>query len=103
MGLGRIANRVSSSGRPQGPIQVRVQALRGWQATAEHGCLQGLATLETNTPDDDPPEPLWRQADVERAIAVAEQAGLRTYRIEIAPDGTIAIVVGSPLEDPDSA
>jgi len=43
----------------------------------------------------------WRQADVRRAINAAEQAGLRAYRIEIAPDGTIAIVVGSPAEDPD--
>jgi hypothetical protein len=36
----------------------------------------------------------WRQADVRRAIAAAEQAELRSYRVEIAPDGTIAIVVG---------
>jgi len=36
----------------------------------------------------------WKQSDVERAIAAAEQAGLESYRIEIAPDGTIGIVVG---------
>jgi hypothetical protein len=36
----------------------------------------------------------WRQADVKRAIGAAEQAGLRLYRVEIAPDGTISIVVG---------
>jgi len=36
----------------------------------------------------------WRQADVRRAINAAEKAGLRHYRVEIAPDGTIAIVVG---------
>ena len=28
--------------------------------------------------------------------SLAERAGLRGYRIEIAPDGTISIVVGSP-------
>ena len=42
----------------------------------------------------------WRQADVRRAIAAAEKAGLRGYRIEIALDGTISIVVGSPHEAP---
>lgn len=35
----------------------------------------------------------WREADVLRAIAAAEKAGLAGYRIEIATDGTIAIVV----------
>lgn len=37
----------------------------------------------------------WRQADVKRAITAAEQAGLGCYRIEIAHDGTISIVVGA--------
>jgi len=40
----------------------------------------------------------WRQADVRRAIAAAEKAGLASYRIEIAADGTISIVVGEPPE-----
>ena len=40
----------------------------------------------------------WRQADVRRAITAAEKAGLRADRIEIAPDGTISIVVGMPDE-----
>ena len=35
----------------------------------------------------------WRQSDVKRAISAAGQAGLQNYRIEIGPDGTIAIVV----------
>jgi len=43
---------------------------------------------------DEAPRAQWRQADVRRAIAAAEKAGLSAYRIEIAPDGTIAIVVG---------
>jgi len=60
--------------------------------------------MPEHTPsDEDAPGPRWSEADLERAIAVAEQAGLRAYRIEIAPDGTIAIVVGAPLEDPDPA
>ncbi len=35
----------------------------------------------------------WRETDLARAIGVAKQAGLRSYRIEIAPDGGISIVV----------
>ena len=44
--------------------------------------------------DGDATSQPWRDADVERAIAAAERAGLRAYRVEIAQDGTIAIVVG---------
>jgi hypothetical protein len=39
--------------------------------------------------------------DVKRAIAAAQQAQLANYRVEIAPDGTISIVVGGPSEMPD--
>jgi hypothetical protein len=42
----------------------------------------------------------WQQAEVTRAIGAAERAGLLNYRVEIAPDGTIAIVVSSPPETP---
>jgi hypothetical protein len=37
----------------------------------------------------------WREADLKRAIAAAQDAGLTSYRIEIATDGTITIFVGS--------
>jgi hypothetical protein len=40
----------------------------------------------------------WRQSDIKRAIAAAEAAGLAEYRVEIAPDGTIAIIVGAAVE-----
>jgi len=36
----------------------------------------------------------WRERDLQRAIAVARRSKLVNYRIELAPDGTIAIVVG---------
>jgi hypothetical protein len=36
----------------------------------------------------------WCDADLDRAIAAAEKAGLPAYRVEIAPNGTIAIIVG---------
>jgi hypothetical protein len=52
---------------------------------------------------DDASEPVWSEADVERAIAAAERAGLTDYRIEIAPDGTIAIVVGPQPQAPEPA
>lgn len=38
------------------------------------------------------------QAEIARAIAAAEQAGLQSYRIERAPDGTITIIVGMAPE-----
>jgi len=41
----------------------------------------------------------WRDEDLRRAIAVAEEAGLTSYRIEIAPDGTITIYVGGQPQD----
>ena len=40
----------------------------------------------------------WLQRDLVRAIGVAKRSRLPGYRIEIAPDGTIAIVVGSTFE-----
>lgn len=58
--------------------------------------------MPQSMPPDAMPPAQWSEADVERAIAAAEQAGLGTYRVEISPDGTIAIVVGVP-EVPKSA
>ncbi|MCL6250512.1 hypothetical protein M3P36_05565 [Altererythrobacter sp. KTW20L] len=37
---------------------------------------------------------IWREQDLRRALALARSARLRDYRVEIAPDGTISIVVG---------
>lgn len=60
-------------------------------------------------PDDDALRPVadaaapadgWQDTDVERAIGIAQRAGLVSYRVEIAPDGTIAIVVGTPTDPP---
>jgi len=36
----------------------------------------------------------WSDADLRRAIGAAQTAGLECYRVEIAPDGTITIIVG---------
>lgn len=95
-----IATRVSIGKGRAGPIQIHAQVLRQRQDLTPKGVPTGFAPM----PDDDaaarlgndaPPRPAgWRQADLKRAIAAAEQAGLRAYRVEVAPDGTIAIVVG---------
>lgn len=45
----------------------------------------------------------WRQSEVKRAIAAAQQAGLESYRVEVAPDGTIAVIVGMPADTADPA
>lgn len=37
----------------------------------------------------------WSERDLRRALGVARRSGLQDYRVEIAPDGTIALVVGS--------
>ncbi len=42
----------------------------------------------------------WRDVDLKRAIKVAEKSGLGSYRIEIAPDGTISIIVVSQAPTP---
>ena len=42
----------------------------------------------------------WREAHVKRAIAAAEKARLRSYRVDITPDGTISIVVGATSKAP---
>lgn len=41
----------------------------------------------------------WRDEELRRAMVVAEEAGLKSYRIEIAPDGTITIFVGDAAQD----
>lgn len=87
------------------PIQVRAQALRGW-SPVDH--TNGLAVFVAPEREDCQTEKglghqrgRWRQSDVRRAIAAAEQAGLQSYRVELAPDGTISIIVGAPEETAD--
>jgi hypothetical protein len=77
------------------PIRIQAQALRRRRNTTHDGAFALL-------PDDHlvRPEPPgvgeWQQADVKRAIDAAEEAGLSSYRIEIAPDGSISVIVGDP-------
>jgi len=78
-------------------IQVRAQMLRDKDAAPNIWMTAGCAAAAS---DDKRVRASgqWRQADVKRAIAAAEQAELKSYRIEIDPDGTISIIVGAPLE-----
>jgi hypothetical protein len=84
------------------PFQIKSQALR--QAQLGPGAAPDV--FEARADREESPsggKGRWRQADVKRAIAAAEQAGLASYRIEIAPDGAIAIVVGDPADTADPA
>jgi hypothetical protein len=61
-------------------------------------CLAPLSGDGVTRPKPASRKAPWPQADVERALAAAGQADLKSYRVEVAPDGTIAIVVGAPSE-----
>ena len=87
------------------PFHIKSQTLR--QAQLDPGTALGVFSRrpeDLSEPDKESKKagsdkrPGWKQADVKRAIAAAEQAGLETYRIEIYPDCTIAIVVGDPAQ-----
>lgn len=89
------------------PFRIHAQILRK-KISALEGAVPGFLPMS----DDDMTDSScsrasrrrgWRQADLKRAINAAEQAGLKDYRVEIAPDGTITIVVGMrPLPDGDT-
>ncbi|WP_404714042.1 hypothetical protein [Sphingomonas sp. MMS24-J13] len=79
------------------PVQVRADIPDDHPALSFPPAWPGIATMS----DDKamPPEKsgvtgCWRAADLKRAIRAAEQAGLTAYRVEIASDGTISIIVG---------
>jgi hypothetical protein len=93
----------ASGPRGSVPIQIRAQALRrrpaaGPQIAAmafpvvPEGAAKGPRKAAAQRSGQ------WRQSDVRRAINAAEKAGLASYRVEIAPDGTIAIIVGDPAD-----
>lgn len=76
------------------PVRIQSQLLRE-RRTVDPAFGAGLFSMtDANDPNLPHTRGRWRQSDVKRAIAAAEQAGLAAYRVEIAPDGTISIVVG---------
>lgn len=87
------------------PFHIKAQVLR--QSQLEPGTA--LDIFEPRAEEGAPPpgevpasgRARWRQSDVKRLVAAAEQAGLQSYRVEIAPDGTLSIIVGAPEETVD--
>jgi hypothetical protein len=87
------------------PFHIKAQILR--QSQLEPGTALGV--FEPRTEEGVPSsgetqasgKSRWRQSDVKRLVAAAEQAGLQSDRIEIAPDGTLSIIVGAPEETAD--
>ena len=85
------------------PVQIRSQFLRQWQPDGDADAPGSFAvTIEggdhSASGSETRPKGHWRQRDVKRAITAAEQAGLTSYRVEVAPDGTISIIVGDPAD-----
>jgi hypothetical protein len=98
-GAGRIAIRASTSEGSKDPIQIRAQVLRGQRASADRSTIMGFEMADhAGEPAEQTAGAPWREADVRRAIRLAQEAGLANYRVEIAPDGTIAIVVANMPE-----
>lgn len=98
-----IAKSVS---RERKPIQIRAEFLRDWKPSAPFDARWGFTTM-TDDPAIGPEDETalvdagWHDEDLKRAIAIAEEAGLKSYRIEIAPDGTVTIFVGDPAQVPE--
>ncbi|WEK47946.1 MAG: hypothetical protein P0Y56_06520 [Candidatus Andeanibacterium colombiense] len=83
------------------PIRIQAGCLRGSQQEIESG-RSGAFSLSPADLADKAPGGIgeWLDADVDRAIAAAERAGLASYRVEIGPEGTITIVVGPSADQP---
>jgi hypothetical protein len=82
----------------QQSVQIQAEVLRDWKPSEASGIGRGFALMPddraTDSKQGKAPRPgRWRDEDLKRAIAVAEEAGLPSYRIEVDVDGIIAIVV----------
>ncbi len=90
-----IAIRGTKPGRGREPIQVQAQVLREWQADTPPVSLGGFGFTAPTATSSGPErgKTAWRKADLKRALSVAQEAGLTSYRVEISPDGMITIIV----------
>lgn len=88
-------------GSQKRPIEIQAQILR--HVAAPTGAIWGFVDMpeEAEGSNKDVDRQPWREKDLQRALAVAEEAGLKAYRVDIAPDGTISIVVGAYVETPE--
>lgn len=101
-----MATRVSAQEGSAAPIQIQAQFLRDWPSFAQPDTASGFLINpgeETRRPAKRAARRNWREKDVERAIGAAKEAGLTSYRVEIAPDGTISIVVGGTFDEGGTA
>ncbi len=87
---------------PQGSkaIEIRADILSRCEVAASGHDVLGVSRMSGDglpgpAKRDAQPDAGWQDADLRRAIAIAQEAGLASYRIEIAPDGTITITVAS--------
>jgi len=85
----------SNFGRGSGAVRIEAASLRDRELPEVPGFppVSGKPVCQARERGPDS-APNWVEADVRRAIAIAREAGLESYRIEIGPDGTIAVVVG---------
>lgn len=83
------------------PIQLQAQFLRDLEICGDStpGFMLPDAESENAGKNEQRRRTPWRETDLRRAIAVAKKAGLRFYSVEIAPDGTISIIVGGASPD----
>ena len=84
---------------PGAEIQIRAQCLHGIDDSVNANAFMGTAVgrhiASATRPKAKPGKCQWRERDLQRAIAVARRSKLLNYRVELAPDGTISIVVGA--------
>lgn len=82
------------------PFHIKAQILRQGQLEpkAALGVFDPRAgeSIPATPESEAAAKPAWRQSDIKRMISAAEQAGLESYRVEVAPDGTLSIIVGAP-------
>ena len=86
------------------PFHIKAQILRRSQLQPE----RALEVFEPRASAEQPAEQAsarskrtWRQSEVKRALTAAQQACLESYRVEVAPDGTISIIVGIAADTAD--
>jgi len=85
---------------PGPEIQIRAHCLQGLETPDSldafiGGRAMGQQMTGATRSNAGPRRRQWRDRDLQRAIAVARRSKLLNYRIELAPDGTISIVVGA--------
>jgi hypothetical protein len=80
------------------PLQIQARILRDLENSMLTDPMPGFELPKESSGNWDKSEKRrrvqWRETDLRRAIVAAKRAGLRFYSVDIAPDGTISIVVG---------